>query len=252
MKKTILLSSLFATAAAGLGAFAEDAGGVANGVSVESANAVGVLDVSVVAGREQLIAVPFEGYGSGDVKVSDIVKTSGLGEGSKLTAVSRSGSEVNSWTLTDGQWVPAVQVKVSNDGTSSETQGDSPATTTISRGDAFWLNPKTSGGTAYVLGQQASGAVTVSAGAGWNIVGNPEAGATVDVAAAVSNPAQGDEIVVSGNGFEKRYAYMESVKGWCHRVKGEITTVGGIDLAVGEGCWVNLKTAKNIVFGGED
>ena len=205
MKKTILLSSLFATAAAGLGAFAGGAGGVANGVSVESANAVGVLDVSVVAGREQLVAVPFEGYGSGDVKVSDIVKTCGLGAGSMLTAVSRSGgSPVNSWRLNEsGQWEAAVQVKVSNDGTSSETQGDSPATTTISRGDAFWLNPKTSGGTAYVLGQQASGAAAVSTSAGWNIVGNPNVAST-SVSSILTSPKAGDILVRDNGGNQDR------------------------------------------------
>ena len=252
MKKTILLSSLFATAAAGLGALAAD-NGVANGVSVESANAVGVLDVSVVAGREQLIAVPFEGYGSGDVKVSDIVKTSGLGEGSKLTAVSRSGSEVNSWTLTDGQWVPAVQVKVSNDGTSSETQGDSPATTTISRGDAFWLNPATSGGTAYVLGQQASGAAAVPTSEGWNIVGNPNVGLT-PVSSVLTSPKAGDILVRDVNGNQDRYTYVEGEgSGWSHWVvkgseKGsylDLEVVSNLSLKSGEGCWVYVKSAAN-------
>lgn len=244
MKKTILLSSLFATAVVGLGALAAD-NGVANGVSVESANAVGVLDVSVVAGREQLVAVPFGGYDGGEVTVADIVKTSGLGEGSKLTAVSRSGLEVNSWTLNEGQWVPAVQVKVSNDGTSSETQGDSPATTTISRGDAFWLNPKTSGGTAYVLGQQASGAAAVSTSEGWNIVGNPKVGET-PVSEVLTSPKAGDILVRDVGGNQDRYTYDGSKWTQWAVVNETLKLVeASPELKPGEGCWVYVQPAEN-------
>lgn len=67
MKKTILLSSLFAAAAAVAG-------------EVVSSNAVAALNKPIdVKAKQTLLAVPFEGYEtSGKVKVADIVKTSDL------------------------------------------------------------------------------------------------------------------------------------------------------------------------------
>lgn len=211
---------------------------------VESANAVGVLDVSVAAGRPNLVAVPFAGYEGGAVTVADIVKTSGLGAGTELMAVAKDGSKVNSWRLSaSGEWETATDVTLGQDGTSSQANGADSAATSIARGDAFWLKPMTAG-KAYVLGQQASGSATVSTSAGWNIVGNPNITSTT-ISSAIQNPADGDEIVVDNNGFQKHYTYVSSMEGWCHINKGQLEKVD-VSLEEGKGCWLHVNSSKTI------
>lgn len=231
MKRTILTALAFAGAAA-------------FGVTVESDNAVGVIGVAVKGGVENLVAVPFEGYDSNDVTVDDVVKTAGLAEGTILMAVGRDGSRINTWRLSGGKWVAAKQVTVGADGSSDESSGAPSATSGLSRGDAFWLQPPTAG-TAYVLGQKPSeGGKAVAAQAGWNVLGNPHV-RTSSLSSAIKSPAQGDTIVVADeNGYEKRYTYVTG-KGWCHRVNGKLTAAD-VSLKPGEGCWLNVKTAQNI------
>lgn len=166
MKKTILLSSIIAVGAA----FAEPA-------SVTSDNAIGALDLTISTTRPQtLVSVPFVGYNGGGVTVQDMVKTSNLGEGSKLYVPNGTGG-YNTFKLEEGTWVSDQRVTVGPDGKTSEDTSEDQVRTTVNRGDAFWIEPKNAtDGKIYLLGQGVTdaGSSTVSPNV-WNLVGNTSA-----------------------------------------------------------------------------
>lgn len=227
MKKTILLSSFFAVTAA-----------VAS--TVTSENAVGALNISIAADAEKLVAVPFEGYDGSAVKVNEMLKTNGLGTGSKLYVAKSGGYDV--WTLSEtGQWEPDTTV---TDG----VQGESASATSASvgRGNAFWLEAKSTG-TAYLLGQKpASDSVEVTAAQGMNLIGNPKI-VEGDVLAAIQSPGNGDELTVAdAKGYQKKYTYSTAKGGWCCRNGGNIEKITELELEAGESCWLNAKAARTV------
>ena len=130
MKLATLLSvSLLASAAA----FAE--------TSATSANVIGVLRVDSMAKRT-IVAVPWvaAGVDAGNIKVTDIVKTSNLKVGDTLSYYKGDGT-FDTWVLnagTDGAapaWVSANQVSQNGETGTSED----PAVQTLPRGGALIL-----------------------------------------------------------------------------------------------------------------
>lgn len=227
MKKAILLSSFFAVAAALAG-------------TVTSGNTVGALDVSIEDNDEKLVAVPFEGYDGSAVKVNEMLKTQGLGVGSKLYVAKAGGYDV--WTLNEnGQWGSDTII---NDG----VQGESApaASASVARGNAFWLKAVNTG-TAYLLGQKpASDSAEVTAAQGMNLIGNPKI-VKGNVLAAIQSPETGDELTVADtNGFQKKYTYSTAKGGWCCRTGGSISTITELWLEAGESCWLNAKAARTV------
>lgn len=228
MKKTILLSSLFAAAAAVAG-------------EVPSGNAIAALNTTVGNSAAQtLLAVPFEGYEtSGKVKVADIVKTSDLADGSKLYVPS--GSGYDTWTLQGGQWVAGKKVSVGTNGAIVQSETGSADDLMINRGDAFWLEPANgTAGTVFLLGQGdgTSGSSTVASG--WNLVGNASAGDKTFEFAGNNF----DEIIVQVGGKLRYYTY-KSGKGWRYQKDGgawSTPTTEDADklvISAGQGFWYN-------------
>lgn len=157
MKLATLLSvSLLASAAA----FAE--------TSATTANVIGVLRVDSAAKRT-IVAVPWvaAAVAGGDIKVTDLVKTSNLTVGDKLHYYN--GSTFDSWDLVDGEsgqapvWRAAVSVKGSGEAeqnASADVQG-------LPRGGAILLDRKTPSASFYLQGQVGSATIaspTISAG----------------------------------------------------------------------------------------
>lgn len=235
MKKTILLSSILAVGAA----FAESA-------SVESANAIGALDVPIPSTRAQtLVSVPFLGYeDEGAVAVKDMVKTSNLGEGSKLYVPNGTGA-YNTFKLVDDTWVADERVTVGPDGQTSKDTSEDQGSATVNRGDAFWIEPKdATGGKIYLLGQGATEAGISQVTSGWNLVGNTS-GVTKDIASAgykgeVQGYSDGEKICVQGEGgVLETYTYRA---GWR---KGR-TEVNVVNIAAGQGFWFLSKGTTSI------
>lgn len=231
MKKTILLSSLFAV-------------GAALATTVESGNAVGALDVSLANNKSTLIAVPFVGYGDeGAVAVQDMVKTSDLAEDSKLYVPDGQGN-YNVWRLNDkGVWVSVDNVLIDNKGDSSQKKTEHAGSVTVNRGDSFWLEPKfTTGttGTVFLLGQgdttQGSSAITNGV---WNLIGN-----TATSAKDVPAGAEGEKVCVpNADGGLDTYTFRKSA--WCLEGSRDSATV---TIQPGRGFWFLSKGTTSIAW----
>lgn len=228
MKKTILLSSLFAV-------------GAALASEVTSGNAVGALDIEVGSTPQQtLVAVPFVGYGDEvAVKVEEMVKTSDLAENSKLYVPDGKGN-YNIWKLDDkGKWVAGNNVLIDNKGASS-VQSTAPANAvTVNRGDSFWLEPifkSGSAGTVFLLGQGETTQGSSQVSAGWNLIGN-----TATVEKTIPDGAEGEKVCVpNAAGGLDTYTWRNS--GW---LKGR-TRNNTITIQPGQGFWFLAKSKKPI------
>lgn len=238
MKTAILLSSVFAVGAA----FA--------GTAVSSGNAIGALDVAISnAPAQTLISVPFVGYTGGAVAVKDIVKTSNLAAGSKLYAVADGGG-YNTWTLNaSGEWVADAKVTILNGGQPVAGTADNQGEATINRGDAFWIQPvfkdSATGGTIFLLGQEAGDGTSTAEANTWNLVGN----ASVEMCSLKNlTGATGDQIVVQVDGGLRYYSYKEG-KGWRYTTKDGTWSNPATDpltIAAGHGFWYRPATDKTI------
>ena len=246
MKKTILLSSLFAVGAA----FAA--------TEVDSGNAVGALDLSVsnnVPSQQQtLISVPFVGYETGGaVKVADMVMTSNLADGSKLYVANATAGGYDSWKLEEGTWKADKKVTIGPSGVVEGEALDQNAAT-VPRGGSFWLEPQFSSGTEgtiYLLGQKGAGdGVSAATGNAWNLLGNASVGAVqLENNSETSGFTDGDQVVVQVNGKLRYYTYKGSKGGWRYTTsagKWSVPSTDRLTIAAGQGFWFRSATAKNI------
>ena len=242
MKKTILLSSLFAVGAA----FAA--------TEVDSGNAVGALDLSVTnTPKQTLISVPFVGYETNvAVKVKDMVKTSNLANGSKLYVADGDGG-YHTWKLFNGTWVADTKVTIGAGGQPSAGETDSQDTVTVKRGDSFWLEPvftsPAASGTIYLLGQKGDGAGSSTAAEKWNLLGNASVDPVMLSNAQDSGYDNGEQVVVQVNGKLRYYTYKSGKGGWYY-VKDDGTRSNpeneALQIAAGQGFWYRASSSKTI------
>ena len=244
MKKTILLSSLFAVGAA-----------FAAATEVDSGNAVGALDLSVSNNVQQqtLISVPFVGYETDDavkVKVKDMVKTSNLANGSKLYVADGNGG-YHTWKLFNGAWVADNKVTIGAGGQPVEGAAADQDDFTVNRGDSFWLEPvfaeSATSGTIYLLGQKGDGEGSSRAAVKWNLLGNASVDPVTLSNAEDSGFANGEQVVVQVNGKLRYWTYKTSKGGWYY-VKNEGTRSTGepLTIAAGQGFWFRSTASKTI------
>lgn len=230
MKKTILLSTIFAVGAA-----------FADGTDIQSSNAIGALNLSITNSAAQtLVAVPFLGYEAGSaVKVKDMVKTSNLGTGSKLYVPDGNGA-YNTWTLNaSGQWIADAKVTINANGLPTAGQSDSEDVT-VKRGDAFWIEPVNAAGTIYLLGQDAEPG-TSAVSPGWNLIGNAS---TRDV--MYSKVADNfDQIVIQVAGKLRYYTY-KSGKGWRYQKDNGAWCSDPPCIEAGQGLWYKAASGGTI------
>lgn len=249
MKKTILLSSLFAV-------------GAALASEVTSGNAVGALEkqISTSDAKQILISVPFLGYENGGaVKVCDMVKTSNLDAGSKLYVPDGTGT-YNTWTLKlvneKLEWVADEKVTIVSGSAPAVGTSDNQADATVARGSAFWLEPKFSTGTTdtiFLLGQAADGAGSSTAGNGWHLLGNASVNpVTIVNGDKVQEPDKDDTIVVQVNGRLRYYTYSTKKKAWRYtKDDGMLSNPDEekLTIAPGQGFWYNSKVpVESVTF----
>lgn len=228
MKKTILLSSIFALGAA-----------FATGTDVESGNSLAVLDVTITKvdlalNNRTLVAVPFLGYGTdGAVAVQDIVKTSELGSPSKIY-VPTAENTYATWTINkDGSWQhDSGVINVPLNGKATESADTTGGAHTIGRGDSFWLEPNTSG-KIYLLGEGPTAAGVSVAKPGWNLIGN-----TSLQNCTIADGANGDKIVVQVANNNLRYYTYKSGTGWYYVQDNDLMKkYENPTLVPGQGLW---------------
>lgn len=223
MKKTILLSSILAV-------------GAAFAVTVDSTE-IGVMGVAMPK-QAALIAVPFLGYDTVDIKVADMVNTAELANGSKLYVPNDSGT-YDIWTLASGQWSKTSSNIVIGDNTASNAGTPAANEVTTKRGGSFWLEPAngTSAENCYLLGkpttEQGESVLVVDK---WNLIGN-----TSDAAVPLAVGAEGDKVCIpNANGVLDTYT-VRSGK-W---LKGRKTS-DTVSIAPGLGVWYLAKSARTI------
>lgn len=238
MKKTILLSSVLAV-------------GAAIAASVTTDNALGVLAINPKdKGAQKLVAVPFDGYVSGPVKVCDLVSPTGLKKGSKLYAVTTDGYDVWELDNDNGSWVAGKTITVGANGNPVEGTSKAAGEATVSRGDAFWLEPVTElETTTYLMGQKAENPMTGSSTVvpnKWNLISNP-----LTVKATMSGTfAEGDRVTVQQSSG-KQFTYTYKNDAWTYRRNPDLSITSlanGLQLEPGEGCWFRGASATEVTW----
>ena len=239
MKKAILLSSVFAIGAAFAGT-----------TTVDGQNVLGTLKFSTEGRPNQmLVAVPFAGYGAGNISPTDLVSTSGLPEGTILRAVNSDGSGYDVWRVTAGKtWESVSAVSVGE-------QPKALGSTATGRGSSLWLDFSTVSkqpGDVLLLGQMgaSSGAVTLAKDK-LNLIGNPLVADGFNLAAdgVVAGAGAEDVIYVqTGSGVLKTYKFSATKNGWTYTDQTGMHEVKSITVNAGEGCWFFAKSATAVNF----
>ena len=223
MKKTILLSSILAVSAT----FAAK--------EVDSDNEIAALSVGVGKDAPQLVTVPFAGYDGGDIKVDEMIKSYGLGKGTKLYVATGDGS-YNSWTLADdGTWTPDYKYTVGTDGKLVATTTMTAGEVKIARGHSFWIQP-VNAGQVIMLGQKPTGSASVDlASDNWNLVGNPTLSEITISMTMFSGAQRGDQLVVPRADGTLVYHTLRAANGlgWSN-----------VTIPAGKGFWLKTKSAK--------
>lgn len=212
MKKTILLSSIFA------------AGAVLAATDVDS-SVIGTLPVTVVK-DQQLMAVPFADA-DGEISVNDMVKTSDLTEGDKLYVANGNGYDM--WKLEGGQWKSANKVTIKADGSVDEGVSLSAENAKVKRGDAFWLETA-NGGNVMLLGGKSDAAPSVAVADKWNLISNP----TIDEKdlVEITGFVTGDRVSKLVDGNLRVYTYKKGT-GWTQRKE----VLEAFKVPAGTGIW---------------
>ena len=229
MKKTILLSSILAAGAV----FAE--------AKVDSTE-IGVMGIKMPT-RAALIAVPFLGYDTTDIKVADMVNTAELAAGSKLYVPNDSG-KYDVWTLNASKkWEKtSSNVVIGNDGAESGETANANEVTT-KRGGSFWLEPAgTPTGNCYLLGKptSATGSSALVSDK-WNLVGN-----TAGVAKDVPVGKEGEKVCVP-NAAGGLTTYTVRSGGWLNGRNPKCT----VTIQPGQGFWYLSKGTTSISWGND-
>ena len=231
MKKTILLSSIFAV-------------GAVLATDIDS-TVIGTLPVEVAKGQ-QLMAVPFADNDKGEIAVSDMVKTSDLEAGTKLYVATSSGYDM--WTLDeDGTWKAAKKVTIGDNGKAIEDESQNATKATVKRGDAFWLETlEGKSGNVTLLGGKSEAATQVVPGK-WNLIGNRGLVEVTVGPDSITEAATGDQIVVSTNGSLSYWTFKKG-KGWrLPDGNGGWQSVA-LTLKAGQGCWLKTKNSVTVNF----
>lgn len=241
MKKAILLSSVLAIGAA----FATD---------VTSGNAIGVLKFSTTdRPAVMLVAVPFAGYGSAasNVKVTDLILTAGLPDGTILRAARETQGEYDVWHIENGQWEPSEVVTINAAGQGEASNAGSAADKTIGRGNSVWLDftgidqSGTKPANVTLLGQMPGEGSLALASGKWSLIGNPGVTSDFNLISAIENAGVGDQICVQHtSGYLKIYTYSGTAWQTRDDETYKITEVSSLFIKDGEGCWYFAKGAN--------
>lgn len=219
MKKTILLSSIFAVGAAFAAA------------TVDSPNVIGTLPVAVSAGQ-QLMAAPFADS-DGKIAVNDMVKTANLSDGDALYVARSDGYEKWTFDATNRKWDPAKKVTIGADGSAVVGDEFTADEVRVKRGDAFWLETK-NGGNVTLLGSKSDATPAVAVANKWNLVSNP----TIEPK-NLAGGVNGDKVAVPSvetDGYLTVYTFR-SGSGWWYADSDGRHTDQTVTVPAGKGVW---------------
>lgn len=259
MKKIALLSSICAMGAV----FAADIEG-----TNDCSNVIGALRNSSGNKPEKiLVAVPFLGYGVDDsnVKVSDLIATANLPEGTILRVVheteERGVIDWDCWILgSDKKWA-TYDTHLIIDGKDSPITSDPASDVKVGRGSSVWLEFPKKGGTVqwpdagdfYTLGQvdfATSKSITLVPGK-WNLVGNPGV-ESFDILAKLTPGGSGfafnDQITVQSAPGSTLSTVSYTYNTFQKKFQRGVTPCTSIQLEPGQGCWIKLKNGGAVAL----
>ena len=226
MKKVISLFAVLMAAAV----WAEDAAPTEQPVA-ECSNTYGIMKIASTS-KKTIVAVPWCACSTKDnqpIAVSNIIHTANLTAGDTIHVLNKDTQLFNTWELQEGAggvlyWQTVNQVGPGGEASASPT----PDNAGIARGDALVVirsGTPTEGERDltqpfYVVGQVGTGDVerVITQGTSdapcYNLVSSP-ADHSVDLLAALTNPADGDLIQVVGtSGSPITYTYYSSSSKW--------------------------------------
>lgn len=219
---------------------------------------IGVTMVTLPEGqKETIIAASFVDLDTGDVSISDLVKTTGLSEGDEILLYTAKDT-YSAWKLNaDKAWEKAAKMYVVNaDGVAVESDGDDPKTTTAKVGTGLWIvrQDATAEATIAIYGKYAANRTTEITAGAWNLVGN--AGLKPYT---FTGGTAGDKLIAVQNGARREYTYdgtkwtyptytteKKTFMGKEMNVVTETPVELNPTIAPGEGFWYHTDTAKTV------
>lgn len=208
---------------------------------------VGVTRIAAQANT--IIAVSYQDLASGDVAISNLVKTTNLAVGDQMAVFNDGVYET--WTLAEGDgdapkpkyWDKnAAQYKLDVNGDLVVDEGKSASIVTKSVGTGLWIIQKSNPiqEFVYLYGKPSAVATSTTVAGKWTLIGNPLQVAATPV---ITGVADTDQIVAVGtNGKLKYFDYKEG-KGWRDGAKVAMPA-----FQPGIGCWVRSTAAKTVTW----
>ena len=245
MKKTILLTSIFAVGAV----FAADPAPASSPASIESQNAIGVLQVATTSKPGKiLLAVPFAGYGADEngvgqkIKATELVSPANLADGTKLYVPNATSRKYDVWTVNNKEWSAVESIDIDKEGLVNKIGvGEG----TIDHGSAIWLEfPNDTRPQLTLLGQGDVAKTSIAlAKDKWNLIGNPGVD-DFNLVTKIVGADSGDQITVQKAKSGELKTYTRIGNAW---YSGR-STASSIVIAPGDGCWIYAKNATVVNF----
>lgn len=200
-----------------LNAFLKADGTDGDGVKVTAANTIGVMKVVPVS-NTAIVAVPWNSLVTeGDILISNLVKTAGLGTGTKLHVYNHESNGYDTWELDSSKnWNAVSRISASTLAATGVNTPSEAKSAVIARGKAFWLE-QSSTAAVYLYGNHDTTAVTTVLDKGapsaevWNLIASPGAD-DFDISSINGNNA--DKIVVPTASAPKTYTRVNGRWGY--------------------------------------
>lgn len=205
---------------------------------------VGVTKIAAQANT--IIAVSYQDLASGDVAISNLVKTTNLAVDDQMAVFNDGVYET--WTLTAGTggakyWAKnEKQYTLDGDGKLVEDKTRDAAIVTKSVGTGLWIIQKgdTIQDYVYLYGKPSTVVTSTTVAGKWTLIGNPLQVAATPV---ITDVDATDQIVTVNSDGSLKYFNYKVGKGWRDGAK-----VAMPDFQPGIGCWVRSTAAKTVTW----
>ena len=205
---------------------------------------VGVTRIAAQANT--IIAVSYQDLASGDVAISNLVKTTNLAVGDQMAVFNDGVYET--WTLAEGTggakyWDKnEKQYTLDGDGNLVEVEAKPASIVTKSVGTGLWIIQKSNPiqDVVYLYGKPSAVATSTTVAGKWTLIGNPLQVAATPV---ITDVDATDQIVTVNSDGTLKYFNYKAGKGWRDGAKNQMPA-----FQPGIGCWVRSTAAKTVTW----
>lgn len=207
---------------------------------------VGVTKIAAQANT--IIAVSYQDLASGDVAISNLVKTTNLAVGDQMAVFNDGVYET--WTLAEGTggakyWDKnEKQYTLDGDGKLVEDKTRDAAIVTKSVGTGLWIIQKSNQiqDFVYLYGKPSTATTSTTVAGKWTLIGNP---LQVEAKPEIDGVDFTDQIVTAGADGKLKYYNYKTGKGWRDGAKVPVPMPA---FQPGIGCWVMSTAAKTVTW----